>query len=218
MVCLWKKLHLNIIAKFDFYSRTRKNQTQRLSIFFSLMLWLSFFWRSFCKARRSSSDNGSSLTEIWKSLVFKRSCLWNITSDHSVVMKHLTSDTCNAACLKWSLTLRMEIFNFFFVFSSAGRPKTILPQTYTDCLIEFAPGEKNNRQLKTRLFGFCLFYFLTLSMLSLSLQLDGAFPSWLKKSKSVFAFTWNRIDSILFQITLLQLKGKSSQKTLNMTM
>ena len=30
-----------------------------------LILWLSFFWRSFWTARRSSSESGSSFTETW---------------------------------------------------------------------------------------------------------------------------------------------------------
>ena len=49
-------------------------------------------------------------------------------------------------------------------------------------------------------FVFCFVFccFLTLSVLSLSLQLDGAFPSWLKKSRSELAFTWKGVQRNVF--------------------
>ena len=53
-------LFWNTTFNLNFFFDNYLDHIQLIVLFNSLRLWLSFFWRSFCNARRSSSDKGSS--------------------------------------------------------------------------------------------------------------------------------------------------------------
>ena len=53
-------LFWNTTFNLNFFFDNYLDHIQLIVLVNSLRLWLSFFWRSFCNARRSSSDKGSS--------------------------------------------------------------------------------------------------------------------------------------------------------------